>query len=338
MEIEYLHPGEAAIRNRIIEATVALMQTVQAEGVNPVDGPDCLYHYTRASSLHGILNDGHIYVSRVACLNDIQEVTYGESLARRVMGERASQAAGNPNVPSLMRALHETAKAPVGGSPDQTLESGWIGGVRADPFVASFSAEPDLIGMWAYFARGGGYSLGFKRSDLVRTVGPDEFALCPIIYRVDEQRRILGNAIERFERLVVEKLSSESLLHQAAGVNVAAHSLWLVVRILSARMKSPSFEAEKEWRLSTLALEGEGTPDPSGEEDASHMGFRTVGSRIIPYFKAQYDPGKMPIASVRSGPTVDGALAKDSILRILKNKGYPWREIRIESSQMLLRE
>jgi hypothetical protein len=338
MGIDNLPPGHAAVRDRIIKATVELMRTIELEGADPVKGPDYLYHYTGAVGLQGILQDGHIYVSRAACLNDIQEVTYGETLARRMLRERAGQAAGNPKLSGLIRSLHETAKAPVGGSPGQDLASGWIGGVRADPFVASFSAESDLIGMWAYFAKGGGYCLGFRRSDLVRTTGPDAFNLCPVIYEVESQRRTLNSAIERFEELVVEQLSRESLPHQASGLSVAAHSLWLVVRMLSVRMKAPSFEAEKEWRLMTLALEGEDTPDPSGEKDASHLGFRTVGSRIIPYFKAQYDSGRMPIVSIRSGPTVDGAIAQDSIVRILKNKGYPWRDIRVASSQMLLRE
>ena len=251
------------------------MQTIQLEGADPVKGPDYLYHYTGAGGLQGILQDGHIYLSRAACLNDIQEVTYGETLARRVLSERAGHAEGNRS--GLIRQLHETAKAPVGGAPDQTLASGWIGGVRADPFVASFSAEPDLIGMWAYFAKGGGYCLGFRRSDLVRTAGPDSFNFCPVIYEVDVQRRILNSTIERFEKLVVEQLSRESLPHQAFGLSVAAHSLWLVIRILSARMKAPSFEAEKEWRLTTLALEGEGTTRPFGRRQT----HRTWASALL---------------------------------------------------------
>ena len=85
-------------------------------------------------------------------------------------------------------------------------------------------------------------------------------------------------------------------------------------------------------------MEGAGTQDPDGEIDASHMGFRLVGSRIVPYFGAEYGFGKAPIASIRSGPTVDGVIAEDSIRRLLQAHKYPWRDIAVTSSQIRLRE
>ena len=102
-------------------------------------------------------------------------------------------------------------------------------------------------------------------------------------------------------------------------------------------MKAPGFKPEQEWRLLTFVQEW-----PGGEEqslkDAKRMSFRRRGSRIIPYLSAAFEPENGPICSITSGPTVDPRIAKDSILRILKNKGYPWKDIEVAASAITLRE
>ena len=84
--------------------------------------------------------------------------------------------------------------------------------------------------------------------------------------------------------------------------------------------------------------DGPAFPDPDGIEDAKLLKFRTKGSRIIPYLEAQYGPGQAPIVSVTSGPTVEPGVALDSITRLLKGRGYPWRTIEVGASKMTLRE
>ncbi len=333
-----LSPADEGIRDGYLAAARTLAEELANEGTDLGDGPDTLYHYTRAEGLRGILSDGCIFVPRAACLNDPEEVKYGENLARKVLAERAAEQAESKAVSPLVKLLHEVATGPPVDSAGRPSAPGWTGEVRFDPFVASFSAEPDLIGMWAYFARDGGYAVGFKRAELPVTIGADTFNLSRVIYDVNEQRRIFRRAIEKFEDLIAQTFGAVSVEHQLSSVSVAAFLLWTLFRTLAVRMKAPAFEPEKEWRLVTTAVEGPDTPDPDGLIDASHMYFRSVGSRIIPYFRAEYGRGKVPIVSIRSGPTVDGIIAKDSILRMLKGTGYPWRDIEIDSSQFSLRE
>ncbi|MEP6652258.1 MAG: DUF2971 domain-containing protein [Myxococcales bacterium] len=338
MEEERLEPSVAAIRDRVIKAGLDLTKNIGEEALGPPEGPPSLYHYTTAAGLLGILRSGHIHVSRASSLNDTRELKYGENLAREILRVRAGQMKCDAGTVGLVKALHEQALMRVASPLDKPSESGWIGNVRLDPFVASFSEEPDLIGMWAYFAKSGGYCLGFKRSELAKTVGLDSFQLSRVIYDEEVQRRTFESAMERFEQLAADQLSTETIPHQIIGAMVLAYLLKIVFRNLAVRMKAPAFQNEKEWRLITFAMEGADTPDPHGEEDATHMSFREMGNRIVPYFKAGYAEGRVPLCSVRSGPTVDGSLAKDSIARVLKASKYPWRDIDIMSSDISLRE
>jgi hypothetical protein len=209
--------------------------------------------------------------------------------------------------------------------------------LRIDPFIACFSSEPDLIGMWAYFSRDGGYNIGFRRADLTTVAGAIPVELRAVIYKRDIQTELLESALRRFEEAVVAELSNENEEHQERGTNTAALVFWTTVRNLILRMKAPGFEGESEWRLLTLALEGPRTPDPDGVENAKHMSFRTVGSRIVPYMNATYGEGKAPVVSITSGPSVDAAIARDSVQRILKRHNYPWRDIVVNASSITLR-
>jgi hypothetical protein len=271
-------------------------------------------------------------------LNDLREVNYGTSLAEEVVAERLRELnlSGAPSPATAL--LNQFRSHPVLTSD----RPGWVANTRPDAFVASFSAEPDSIGMWAYFAREGGYCLGLDRASLSKTLTPEvgelRFSLSEVTYDRDRQRARFVEVIGRFEEMVQEQLASVPLLHQELGSLVAAIMLKNTFKTLSVRMKAPSFAAEKEWRLLTLAIEGEGTEDPNGEKDAALMHFRSVGSRLVPYFNAAYGAGKAPIVSVRSGPTVDGVIAQDSISRLLKKHCYPWRTIEVRSSEISLRE
>ena len=325
-------------RDRVIKACVELAEQIWREGLDPPDGPKVLYHYTGPKGLLGIVQESQIRVSRATCLNDLREVKYGTSLAEEVTAERFRELNRNA-APSLAKALHhQLLSHPVltSGKP------GWVANTRSDAFVASFSAEPDSIGMWAYFARAGGYCLGLDRASLTKTLPPDSddlrFSLSEVMYDRDEQRARFIEVIGRFEDMVQDQLASVPMLHQELGTLVAAIMLRMILTTLSVRMKAPEFAPESEWRLLTLATEGEGTEDPSGEKDAALMHFRPVGSRLVPYFNAAYGPGRTPIVSVRSGPTVDGGIAHDSIYRLLKKHGYPWRVIEVRSSEISLRE
>jgi hypothetical protein len=69
-------------------------------------------------------------------------------------------------------------------------------------------------------------------------------------------------------------------------------------------------------------------PDPSDRVDTEALCFRTVGSRVVPYYKAKLDHGKTPIAFVTVGPTVDWSVAEESLGDMLHKAGYVREAIR----------
>lgn len=349
-----LSPEDEKIRNRLISAVSKLAIEIGNEHrTPPSEQPATLYHYTDAQGLIGILTDARLHVSRGVCLNDPNELAYGEGVVRAVLERRAQEF--DKDEPTLLGYFNKAAAEFRGFSadPDETRRGPHE--VRLDPFVTSFSSVPDLLGLWAYYAREGGYCIGFRRDSLanLRDGGDKDvdrgrtptqkgnvekpFELRQIIYREPEQRAWIVSVVERFEKLLGEDLKAEAEAAPGGAVGVAARSIWLALRALSVQMKAPGFEAEQEWRLVSFLQEWVGG-DEQSVADAKRMRFRRRGGRIIPYLRAAFEPGDAPICSITSGPTVDPRIAKDSITRILKSNGYPWKDIDVRASAITLRE
>jgi hypothetical protein len=334
-----LSPEDTVVRDRIISAFTDLMKEVANEEPMKASSdkpPEVIYHYTTAEGLVGILENAELWVSRAVCLNDLKEIVYGEQLVRAILSERAERfKPDNPTLPAYFNAVAAEFK---GISDDVDDKDDDVREVRLDPFVASFSAEPDLLGQWAYYASKGGYCIGFRRSEIagIKDISGESFELRQIVYDEDDQRKWLESAIDRFEKLLLHEVGSLGAFHQIRGPGVAARTLWVTLRVLLSQMKAPGFKPENEWRLISLI------PDVSGREDqgvknAKRMGFRRIGSRIVPYLKAKFEPETAPIESIMSGPTVDPKIARDSILRLLRSKGYP-SKIGVRASGITLRE
>ena len=160
-----LSPEQIEVRDRIVGAVSQLAIRIANEHrTPPSDEPALLYHYTDAQGLIGILTDARLHVSRGVCLNDPNELAYGEGLARAILKQRARDL--DKPEPTLL-GYFNTAAADFRGfaaDPDETLRGPRE--VRLDPFVTSFSSDSDLLGLWAYYAREGGYCIGFRRDRL----------------------------------------------------------------------------------------------------------------------------------------------------------------------------
>lgn len=345
-----LFPEEEAVRDRIVQACIDLSKEISRQGVNPTEGPDTLYHYTSGQGLIGILTNSEIWLSRAVALNDPGELAYGKRIARQVLGARF-ELIGSGGRDDLRKAFHDCLIERLSG-PNQ-LRHEWVGDeIRLDPFVACFCEAPDLLSQWNYYAREGGYCVGFRRDRLISAnqltppqkdaaepEASESFELCPVIYEPERQRELIDDAAHQFEELLIREVS-EALdrRHWRAAAESAAIMFLVGLGALIVRMKAPGFEQEREWRLVTIATEGPDLSDPHGIEAAKLMKFRQVGSRIVPYLRAEYGPGAAPIVSVRSGPTVERSVARDSIQRLLKGNGYAWEKIKVEKAGVSLRE
>jgi hypothetical protein len=95
---------------------------------------------------------------------------------------------------------------------------------------------------------------------------------------------------------------------------------WLLDELLS--FKDAAFEEEKEWRLIArprlFRLQGR---DDRGKTPNKFY-FRPHRGLLIPYLKLMPVSGKLPIASVRSGPSIDATKAEASIRLMMRQHGF----------------
>jgi hypothetical protein len=310
-------PEAAEVRDRVIGAFTKLAEKITAEiATPPGDAPERLYHYTTGEGLVKILSESALRASRADRLNDPRELTYGRKLATKVLMEIASKATRDP----VVRAFRVAAKA--GSMPTEA----WLDKVLLmEPYVACFCEEGDLLGQWTYYSQDGGYNLGFRGRELTTTlVGKTKFDLVRVEYKQSIQRRMFEDVIRQFEAEVATQLRTFNRDHWRAGTRTAALLMKVVFQYLSACMKAGGFKPEKEWRL-LVHRSVEPAPRAEDLDDYSEMDFRTIGSRIIPFFVAKYESGKAPISSVTIGPKTERTtFAKLSLAALLNKNRYDY--------------
>ena len=214
-----------------------------------------------------MLSRPEIWVSRAESANDATEVRYALELARDVLRRSSTSEAESKFSERVLACLDGRAE-----------KVDW--NVVIEPFVASFCTGIDSALHWLHYGRSGtGCAIGFESASLVSS----RFVLRRVIYDRQRQEGLLGAAIGLFKDVLPSVTTSREL--EATAVACAAS-----LRTVAARIKSPHFQAEDEWRLMTLLMRGrfvrpsgDGAPEPS-------VRFRAVGERIVPFVTAPFDP------------------------------------------------
>src|SRR6478735_12190081 len=101
--------------------------------------PDTLYQYTDAAGLMGILQSGAVWATDARFLNDAAELEY----FRQAVQEIASE------VKPTLRTAHAVRFA------DELLENSNDQFFMGSIYVASFSADPDILSQWRAYASDG---------------------------------------------------------------------------------------------------------------------------------------------------------------------------------------
>src|ERR1051326_5588338 len=150
--------------------------------------PDgCLYHYTDATGLIGILSGGTLWASHARYLNDASELQYGSALVSTLLSERQSKA-----TPSLVSQFISGAKQVVNqrGSWTATRSDN----VFRQAFVCCFCSDGDLLSQWrGYASRGSGYSIAFDGESILeqaKQANVQEHRLRRVIYDPQKQKKI----------------------------------------------------------------------------------------------------------------------------------------------------
>jgi hypothetical protein len=302
--------------------------------------PELLYHYTTQEGLLGILRDKCIWATDIRYLNDASE---GQIFTNLFLDELNQRPTTDPEKPPSRLMLLAQLMGAVDQPENQAqrvdkvvLNLGldtfsWIR--NQDAFVASFSAEGDLLSQWrAYSGETGGYSIGFARSYL-KSVGvfflesrkesfyDDSNPLIACRYCDKPEEESLKREIKQVVDLYV--IEADQVQWQinpeikegfrTLGAIAKKHFFPLGKR--RAITKDQAFREETEWRL-VFQLERADTTDSESE-------FRLGRSMPIPYFKVDltWENQTLEIPEIIVGPCPHPFEAANSVQRLLRKHG-----------------
>ncbi|MDA8135917.1 MAG: DUF2971 domain-containing protein [Desulfobacteraceae bacterium] len=252
-----------------------------------------LYHYTNREGLIGIIESKSIWASKIQYLNDIMEFKHAIEVSRKIITD-ISKKANNSNLNLLFSSLN--------GSLEQIR--------NLNIFVASLSEESDLLSQWrGYCQNGSGYSIGFSKRIIEKSIFPQGFTLSRCIYDQNKQKKMLKNIIKKAIISIPESKNSDlkiSKFIEQASINFV-HDFEKIAPFI----KHPSFSEEKEWRIASNVIS-------SGD---TRYKFRIGKTDLIPYVKVHLSTDKdiLPIRHIVVGPGPNENLSRDSVATYLSN-------------------
>ena len=298
-----------------------------------VDLPKTLYHYTSMKGLLGIVQDRQIWASHIRYLNDLTEQDHIWSLVRSRVAERLAHAKDRP-----VKTRLEGLLAAVDQRPSQ------------DIYVASFSADGDLLSQWlSYCPQGNGYAIGFgarsmttnavaqtkRMSELAASGVPFDMGksgglLRVFYYSVSDRSPeynpvIVDSLIDVCSgALVLPKEALETIetasaafdeTHPLRAALTPAFLAFSQLSLMECIVKDACFAAEKECRL---VLQGQ----------PQDLSFRPGKSTLIPYTKYPLDLGdEYFVERVIVGPGPQPSLAVRSVKMLFESLGHPSVEV-----------
>jgi hypothetical protein len=262
------------------------------------NGP--LYHYTGGNGLIKIINTGTLLASQIGTLNDSMELAY----ATRLLQERMSAALKNSECTRSHLAFELIAAQLTRIKPEAT-------GV----YVTSFTEDSDSLSQWRGYADGeAGFAIEFDPSALSAAKRFQPSYLLKVEYDTDRQNDLLSRIVrwtdEAFHVLADQGGPTAAWAERFAPA-------WIVTLApLTACLKHPKFEAEREWRIVYYYR----------AEDLRRMQFiqrRATISRHIPlaYLPPPAEP-KLPITGVVMGPCRYLDSTRYAVVDLLRARGY----------------
>jgi len=276
--------------------------------------PECLYHYTDAPGLKGILESGKLHCTDLRFMNDAGELQYVRDLVRGVAPGELDGCA------RLVRNDMEMALS-IFGQPDMPIQF----------HATCFCEAGDVLSQWrAYGSGGGGYAIGFETAKLISIVdlvpGPGKAIrrLDRIDYNPETQkecvRMILAESIAIANRCAAEfeghPKFATAMERVMSGTVV---TLWQEL----SRMKHELYREEREWRIVQYIF-------GSTRFRVSRAGL------LVPFVECDFRGSEMEaVTELRWGPTIAPELARRSLKTYAQTLGY--KNVKIEGSAIPLR-
>ena len=210
------------------------LNTITNEIIEPSQNrPVALYHYTNANGMLGIIDSNRLWATHYQYLNDLSELEYGYSLAKKIIKS------------FFDKEENDIVKTFLGHSLDSCTASS----SGLEFYITCFCEHDDVLNQWrVYTGTSQGYALGFDASSIGRRNAENEnqdFILRKVIYDEVKQCELISKAI----RLISDKLKTlEFEGSRENSVDAACEALKIALIEMAVTFKHPAYSVEHEWR------------------------------------------------------------------------------------------
>lgn len=265
-----------------------------------------LFHYTDAAGAIGILGtsatSSRIWLTQQQYLNDDSEYYHAFELARNTIIARSDEW---PNVRRVMSGIWGIPHDPI-----QTQIEPFNRANLGRVFSFSLSEAEDLLSQWRGYAPYGGYSIGFRASDLRNVAWGNKLRFDECVYEDSDKTDKITSLMSSVEIGIrtgqinyfpgIEDLTDADRVDATARFRIQTY-----IAEYAAYFKSSGFREEREWRIVGVII----AQDPRSR-------YRGRGGAIIPY--AELDIGADSVSpltpcSIIVGPGVDFVTAKHAL-------------------------
>ena len=255
-----------------------------------------LYHYTDAIGLHGIISGKCLWATSILHLNDSTEFLFFREAALN-LAKQLLVARGLGEKFSFDSFAYVMRKIPV------------------PRFVFCLSSDADRLSQWrGYCPKGGGYSVGFNKKQLLRSLGISRAFIFKCKYGTNSNKAqstlkgICGefaSGIENASQLRRER-------ERGSATSIACVDFLNGVAVHAHEYKHPAFEEEREWRVVLSAK----------IDSSTQRKERIVGSVIVPYLEIPFKKNlPIPVNEVIVGPTAESERAMAATQEYLAHHG-----------------
>lgn len=272
-----------------------------------------LCHYTSPSGLIGILKSKNLWFTNSEFLNDKTEGTYIFDLVESCMSDFETGLANKVNKYIFSRCQNDEENKTI--TPyfyrvsDNTYKQ------KLKYLTCSFSFDNDNLSMWNYYTKNPdsvGYGLEFKADEIWHNLNLQSkklgvsFFIIKTIYNKDEQFRILGKIIKKYNELWV---TAEDEFEQ----DRVFAEFYDLIDFIKFNFKHPAFEFEKEVKIVARMSE-----DVYYKSDLIKM--REQNGVFVPYLEIPFWDEYI-VSGIKISPSTKQENAQNTLFELLSRYG-----------------
>ncbi|MBB4087090.1 DUF2971 domain-containing protein [Sphingomonas carotinifaciens] len=292
--------------------------------------PSSLFHYTSTAALISIVRNNELWLSDATFLNDRLEIDHGRDVACKRLTAAISASKRGEVAAMLNDALKHFGVEP-----------------NPDVYVACFSTVGDDLAQWRGYGQGEApVAIEFENNPFMFGY-TSEGMIHQVRYELEEQAWIFDQVIGAYAEAFAQDVDDPRPVKKGQPIppdeerEICARSLYFGLWRYIISSKNAAFKSEQEVRF-TYTAHDYSRSWPGWHPEHPEPLFRERAGRIVPYlssknlhFRNMERHGKipkLPIQSVRIGPTDDQALVARGIRKLLHAHEYAVVEILMSGS------